>query len=140
MYNGKSSQEGASFNGRTAVSKTANLGSIPSAPAISLLSIDLKYPSISMTEKVTQFPEGENWFVWRSASGELLKLLKGRYAITKDSDGTYREEYINPDLGKWENAVLEFEDAERIEIREIKSRKDYEEMLVRCRELNRNRT
>lgn len=99
-----------------------------------------------MTEKINNiipFPEGEDWFIWRDKKGVLYRFYKGRYAIIKDPDGIYRDEYIDPNL-KWEDAVLEFGEIEAdahgqskiIEKRQINSRKDYEEFLKKIKELN----
>lgn len=94
-----------------------------------------------MTEKIIQFPEGQDWFVWRDDKGELHRFYKGRYAIIRTSTG-YIVEYISPDLGKWEDAVLEFGDLEKegkfeiIDKCEVNSRIDYEKLLERVEELN----
>lgn len=90
-----------------------------------------------MSEKIIEFPGNADWFFWRNSAGELFKLQKGRYAILRDQDGTYREEYLNPDLDMWEDVVLEHEGNEKIEVVEIRCRKDFEDLLVRCEELNR---
>lgn len=94
-----------------------------------------------MTEKIVQFPEGDDWFVWRDNKGELHRFYKGRYAIMRMPNGTYQDHYISPELGEWEDAVLGFDveyfekggfTGEKIE---VKSRKDYEALLERCRQL-----
>ena len=102
--------------------------------------------NIVMTEKIDNvipFPEGGDWFVWRDEKGVLHRWLKGRYAIIKNPDGTYRDEFIDPNL-KWEDAILEFGEIEAdvhgqsqvIEKRQINSRKDYEEFWKKLKELN----
>src|SRR5690349_21658881 len=94
-------------------------------------------------ENILPFPEGEDWFVWRTKNGELVRLSKGRYAIVQTAQGKYEDHYISPDMGEWEDAVLEFGDITRpggnriIAKVEIKSRKDYEELLQKCERLEK---
>lgn len=83
--------------------------------------------------------------MWKTASGETVRLAKGRYAILKRPDGKYREEYINPATGKHEDAVLAFGDLSEdekggvdvVDKVEIRSRKDFEALLQRIEELNK---
>ncbi|KKU22537.1 MAG: hypothetical protein UX31_C0001G0055 [Candidatus Nomurabacteria bacterium GW2011_GWA1_46_11] len=98
-----------------------------------------------MGEKIIKFPEGDDWFAYRAPNGELQRLYKGRYAIIKTPDGKYHDVYISPDMGQWEDLVLETGDqilggqtgnSEVIEKRQINSRKDYKELLKKVAELN----
>ncbi|MCC7160140.1 hypothetical protein IT399_00205 [Candidatus Nomurabacteria bacterium] len=99
-----------------------------------------------MTEKILPFPKGNNWFVWKTYHGETIKLYKGKYAILKRPDGKYYEEYINPNIGVLEDAILEFgnlsedekEGVKLIEKVEINSRRDFEDLLKKIEALNKN--
>ena len=89
-------------------------------------------------EKILKFPkDADKWFVWRSRNGELMRFQKGRYVIIKMPDGQHEIQYVDPELGKLEDLVLEFQDRQIIEKRSINSRKDYEELLNKVEEINR---
>ena len=89
-----------------------------------------------MSEKVLPFPEGNDWFAWRSANGELIRVYKGRYVLLRNKGGGREIQYINPDLGNLEDIVLEYDGNTIIEKRVINSGKNYGEFLDYCRRLN----